>query len=128
VISYTWYEESEGIMKAWFADIFSPSKSIPNRRLIWYAVILFCSLEIIDALITNWAVTAGLVQEGNPLLIQVAGGWSFIILKLIGAGLSGITVLVLHKHFPKLAQATALVISLYYFTVLAWNTGLIVNT
>lgn len=95
-----------------------------SRRTIRLVVMLLVILEILDAVITNRAITAGIVREGNPLLTQIADGWNFILLKTIGAGLSGITLLVLHKHFPRLSLAAAAIIAIYYTLVLAWNSGL----
>jgi hypothetical protein len=99
-----------------------------SRRIIWLVVLLFVLLETLDAAFTNWAVTAGIVREGNPLLTQIAGGWNFMFLKMIGAGLSGITLLVLHKHFPRLSLAAAVIISAYYSAVLVWNSGIVFST
>ncbi len=104
------------------------TRLVLRRRIIWWAVMLFVLLEILDALMTNWAINAGIVREGNPLLTQMAGGWSFMLLKFTGAGLSAITLLALHKYFPRLSLAAAAIISVYYTAVLLWNSGIVFHT
>ena len=71
------------------ADI-AGRKSPAARLGINLVIGLFCILEITDALLTYWAVHAGLVWEGNHLVAQMAGNWGFILLKFTGAILSGI--------------------------------------
>jgi hypothetical protein len=136
---------SRGDMKSWITGISTAFTGRPsdtagqtgsrngtspvlNQRIIWYLVLLFVLLEALDAVITNWAVSTGIVREGNPLLTQMAGGGSFIILKLMGAGLSAITLLALYKYFPRLSLTAATIISFYYTAVLVWNSGIVFNT
>jgi hypothetical protein len=102
-------------------------KSILNRSWIKPAVILFSSLEIMDALITYWAVNRGLVSEGNHLIAQMAGSWNFVLLKVIGAFLSGLILLKLHEHFPRATLAAAVTIALLYSGVLVWNSNMIIH-
>jgi hypothetical protein len=143
---FRWHQNSTGgDMKSWITGIVmvftgkqgkaaglagsrQGTSPVLNQRIIWYIVLLFVLLEILDASMTNWAVTAGIVREGNPLLTQMAGGWNFLLLKLIGAGLSAITLLTLYKHFPRLSLAAASIISIYYTAVLVWNSGMVFNT
>jgi hypothetical protein len=66
------------------------------------------------------------VWEGNHLVAQMAGNWSFILLKFAGAVLSGIILQKLHDHFPGISMGAAVSIALFYSAVLAWNVSMIV--
>lgn len=105
----------------------SARKSLLVRSWIKPAVTIFCFLEMLDALVTYWGVNSGLVEEGNHLIAQMVGSWNFILLKFIGAILSGLILLKLHEHFPKVTLAAAVSISLLYFGVLVWNSNLIIH-
>ncbi|MBN1368575.1 MAG: hypothetical protein JW967_11680 [Dehalococcoidales bacterium] len=102
-------------------------KSLLKNRTIIVIIGLFSVLELVDAFLTNWAINRGLVWEGNPLISGIAGNVDFLILKGAGAILSGLIVLVLFKHFPKLSLATGVSIALFYMVILTWNTGLLLN-
>ena len=103
------------------------SESVVSHRGIMQIIILFCSLEILDAIITYSAVKGGLVWEGNVLTAQIAGNWGFIIIKVVGALLSGLILQKLYEHFPKLSWAAAISITVFYGVVLAWNAGMIIH-
>ena len=103
------------------------NKSFVNYRGIKQIIILFCSLEIMDALVTYWAVNKGLVWEGNHLIAQMVGDWSFIFLKFLGAVLSGLILWILYEHFPKISMAAAVGIALFYGAVLVWNSSMLIN-
>lgn len=105
----------------------SARKSLLASSRIKPAVAIFCFLEMLDASVTYWAVNSGLVAEGNHLIAQMAGSWNFILLKFIGAILSGLILLKLHEHFPKVTLAAAVSISLLYLGVLVWNSNLIIH-
>jgi hypothetical protein len=101
------------------------TNSLINRRYVLFMTVLLCSLEILDGIITHWAVTKGIVREGNPLIIHVAIDWSFVLVKSIGAVLSAMTLIILYKYFPRLSLISATIISFFYVAVLAWNSGII---
>ena len=98
-----------------------------RHRGIMQAVILFCCLEILDTIVTYSAVKGGLVWEGNALIAPIAGAWGFIVIKFIGAVLSGLVLQILHEHFPKASMAAAVSITVFYGAVLAWNSCMILN-
>jgi hypothetical protein len=105
----------------------SERKSVSSRRWIIPVVFLFCFLEILDAVFTCWAVNQGLVWEGNHLVAQMAGHWSFILLKFTGAILSGYVLLKLHEHFPRISLTAAITIACFYSMVLVWNSNMIIH-
>jgi hypothetical protein len=86
-----------------------------------YLVILLCSFEILDGIITHWAVTRGLVQEANPLMAHIAGSWDFLLLKIIGALLCALVLFSVHRYFPKMALIGAQGAVTFYWIVLARN-------
>jgi hypothetical protein len=98
-----------------------------GARGLQQVIFLFCALEMLDALITYFAVNLGLVWEGNYLVAQIAGSWTFILLKFTGAVLSGLVLQRLHAHFPKLSLAAAVSIAVFYGLVLAWNADMIIR-
>ena len=89
---------------------------------------LFCFLEILDAVMTNWAVREALVAEGNSLVANIAGDWNFVLLKIIGAGLSGLAIWIIYRYYPGVALAAAVFIVIYYGVVLTWNSGIIMTS
>ena len=103
------------------------SKPVIHHPWIKPAVAVFCALEIIDGLVTCWAVNRGLISEGNHLIAQMAGSWNFVLLKVIGAILSGFILLKLSEHFPKITTAAAVSIALLYSGVLVWNSSIIIH-
>jgi hypothetical protein len=102
-------------------------KSIIHHPWIKPAIAIFCALEIIDGLVTYWAVNQGLISEGNHLIAQMAGSWNFVLLKVIGAILSGFILLKLSEHFPKITTTAAVSIALLYGGVLVWNSNMIIH-
>ncbi len=108
--------------------VYSDIKALIKNRGIVSIVALFALLEIIDASLTFWAVSNGLIREGNSLIANIAGNLNFLLLKTAGALISALIVLVLYKYFPRLSLATGISIIMFYFIVLTWNTGLIIST
>jgi hypothetical protein len=106
---------------------FAESKPVIHHPWVKPAVAVFCALEIIDGLVTYWAVNRGLISEGNHLIAQMAGSWNFVLLKVIGAILSGFILLKLSEHFPKITTAAAVSIALLYGGVLVWNSSIIIH-
>ena len=90
-------------------------------------IILFCVLEMLDAIITHLAVKAGLVWEGNPLIVNIAGDLNFLFLKGAGVILSGLVLFILYKHFRRLSLIAASSIAVFYGAVLAWNSRILIN-
>jgi len=105
----------------------SAEKSNAFSRGLVQVIILFCALEMLDALFTYIAVNSGLVWEGNHLVAQMAGNWIFVLIKFVGAVLSGLVLQKLHAYFPKLALGAAISIAVFYGLVLAWNSGMIIR-
>lgn len=99
-----------------------------TRRGMAPVIGLLCFLEILDAVMTSWAVREGLVTEGNSLVANIAGDWNFIVLKVVGAGLSGLAIWIIYRYFPRISLATAVFIIIYYGIVLTWNSGIIMTS
>jgi Domain of unknown function (DUF5658) len=143
-VKYIYQNQIETHMKLWFQpkgitvtnEPDKPSgqgagnvkrESIIHHPWVKPAVAIFCALEIIDGMVTYWAVNRGLISEGNHLIAQMAGSWNFVVLKVIGAILSGFILLKLSEHFPKITTAAAVSIAVLYGGVLVWNSSIIIH-
>lgn len=82
-------------------------------------------MEMLDAIVTHLAVKGGLVWEGNPFIADVVGNVEFIFLKAAGVFLSGLILMILYKHFPRMSLVAAITIAAFYVFVLSWNSGML---
>jgi len=98
---------------------------LPQADTVKYAIASLGCLQIIDAILTRGAVSAGVARELNPLLASMAGDWSFVVFKVAGAILSVVALLVVYRRFPKAAGAASTAAVSFYGLVLIWNLGAI---
>jgi hypothetical protein len=91
-----------------------------NRYFI-LALLLFCSLQALDGILTHCAINGGLVQEANWLVERVVGEGSFPLFKLAGAFLCVILLWFIHERFPRLALLTISTLLIFYSIVVTWN-------
>ncbi len=85
------------------------------------ALALLCIFELLDGLLTRWAVTTGLAREWNPLIAGRASHWSFLLLKIAGALACVAALWLLHRRFPRTAVISTCAVVAFYFIVLSWN-------
>ncbi len=85
---------------------------------------LLVALEAADGIFTYSAVGRGLVREGNPLMMSLAGTGNFLIIKIAGAIVCALLLWLLYKRFPRISLATASSIVVFYAGVLTWNLGI----
>lgn len=88
-----------------------------------YLLPLIFGFELIDGLLTNFAVARGMVHELNPFMVAIAGNVIFLPLKIVGALVSIVCLWWLSKRFPRLAIGSASFIVLLYGMILIWNFG-----
>ncbi len=88
-------------------------------------LLLMCSVEIADGVITHFLVRHGQFQEGNPLMASIVDNGSFVPLKLLGALICVPALLALYRRFPRLAVATISSVVAFYGTVIAWNVSVV---
>ncbi len=82
---------------------------------------LMVALESADGFFTHSAVGKNLVREGNPLMQNIAGNSSFLLLKIVGALLSALLLWIIYRRFPRASLAAATGVVVFYTAVLTWN-------
>jgi len=82
---------------------------------------LLFGLEIMDGIVTRWAVTSGAVHEWNHFTAAMAGDWQFLLLKVLGAAVSAFALWLVYRRFPTMARVGANCIVIFYVMVLCWN-------
>lgn len=92
------------------------------------ALALLCAFELLDGLLTRWAVTNGIADEWNPIVAANAANWSFVLLKLAGAAACVALLWTVHRRFPRMAMISTNVVVAFYVAVLLWNATTIVRS
>ena len=85
------------------------------------ALVLLGLLEVVDGVVTRWAVTAGVAGEWNPLLVGRVTGASFVLAKILGAAACVALLWLVSRRFPKIAAISATSVAAFYALVLVWN-------
>jgi len=85
------------------------------------ALAVLCAFEVLDGVITRWAVSGGLVREANPLLANAVTTWGYVILKIAGAAACAVLLWLLHRRFPRIASFSATSVVAFYGFVIIWN-------
>ena len=85
------------------------------------ALALLCAFEVLDAVITRWAVSGGLAREANPLLASAATTWGYVVLKTAGAAVCAVLLWLLNRRFPRIASFSATSVAAFYGFVIIWN-------
>jgi hypothetical protein len=88
---------------------------------------LLCAFESLDAVITRWAVSGGLVREANPLLANAATTWGYVALKVAGAVACALLLWLLSRRFPRIASVSAASVTAFYGFVIVWNAAAILR-
>jgi hypothetical protein len=83
-------------------------------------------LEVADGVVTNILIKKDIAQEGNPVLVNVAGGTGFLIIKIVGVLLAALILWDIRRRHPRLAFWTASVFLLVYIGIVVWNLHLLV--
>lgn len=86
---------------------------------------LLLGLQVADGVLTWWAVSAGMAQEWNSCVANLAGSWYFPVIKVAGAIVSALALWGVYGRFPKTALMGAGSIVVLYSTILVWNSGII---
>ena len=100
------------------------SRRISEGFIMKYLItllLLLCGLETLDGVLTQGAVTNGLVQEANPLMAHIVHEGNFLLLKIAGALLCAMILWNLYQRFPKLALSATSGIVVFYGMVMVWN-------
>lgn len=78
-------------------------------------------LEVLDGLITYFLVGGGFGQEGNPLLVGLAGDVSLLPVKALGGLLCALLLWDAYKRRPKLGILTAWCAVALLGGIVVWN-------
>ena len=92
------------------------------------ALALLCVFELVDGLLTRWAVTTGIASEWNPIIGGRVSDWSFVLLKIAGAAACAAALWLVHRRFPRMALISTNFVVALYFVVLSWNVTTLVRS
>ncbi len=81
-------------------------------------------LEITDGALTHFLVRAGLGREGNPFLLPLVGGTTFLILKVVGVLLCALILWDIYQHYPKVAVIATSCFTGVYGAIVLWNVSI----
>ncbi len=87
-------------------------------RLLLYTLF---ALVVSDGLITTFLITQGLAYEGNPFLQGLVTKEYFLLLKVLGASFSTLTLFVIYKRRPKLSLIIIICFVFLYTVIVYWN-------
>jgi hypothetical protein len=101
--------------------------SISQHRLHLFEILAIPAalLSLGDALVTQYLVGLGRVDEGNPLMLRLLAGNQFLLFKFTGTAICLLLLWGVSKRFPRLSGATALFMMLFYCGVLIWNSSVL---
>ena len=110
-----------GKMKQIFGAITSTGRG--HMKYLLGVLVLFV---LLDGLVTEYLVSAGLAREGNPLLEPMVGNLGFLVVKAGGALLCALILWDVYKRFPRIAIGATWCFVLAYGLVLAWNSSILI--
>ena len=84
-------------------------------------------MDLADGILTNALIQRGIAQEGNPVLMNIAGGTRFLIIKVLGILLAAFILWDIHRRHPRLAFWTSSAVLLIYAGIVAWNLHLLLS-
>jgi hypothetical protein len=92
-----------------------------------YLLGLLVGFVISDGVLTYLLVGNGVAHEGNPFLVPVLAGGSFLMLKVVGTILCVIILWDLYKRFPMLALISTSCFVAAYGAIVLWNFGVLLS-
>jgi hypothetical protein len=84
-------------------------------------------MDIADGFLTNALINSGIAREGNPVLMDVAGGTRFMVIKILGVLLAVLILWDIHRRHPRLAFWVSSVFLLIYAGIVSWNLHLLLT-
>lgn len=99
---------------------FPESLHIESRTVRHTLYVLF-GIILADGIISQFLVTGGYGSEGNPFLMSLAGGKSFLAIKIAGAFLATLFLWIKYNARPKLIHTVAVVALGFYTAIVYWN-------
>lgn len=93
---------------------------IENRTVRYTLCVLF-GIIVADGVISQFLVTGGYGSEGNPFLMSLVGGESFLPMKIAAAFLVTLFLWVKYNASPRLVNTVAVVALGFYTALVYWN-------
>jgi len=86
-----------------------------------YLLGLIGMFELLDGLLTSWAIKSQHVLEGNLFVSAISGSWYYLFIKMLGGVVSITALWMVGKRFPKIGIFATSIIFVFYAGVLTWN-------
>jgi len=96
------------------------SLHIESRTVRLMLCVLF-GIIVADGVISQFLVTGGYGSEGNPFLVSLVGGESFLAIKIAAALLVTLFLWVKYNTSPRLVNTVAVVALGFYTALVYWN-------
>ena len=92
-----------------------------ESRTVRYVLCVLFGIIVADGLISQFLVTGGYGSEGNPFLMSLVGGGSFLAIKIAAAFLVTLFLWVKYNANPRLVYTVAVVALGFYTIIVYWN-------
>jgi hypothetical protein len=92
-----------------------------ESRTVRYTLYVLFGIIVADGLLSQFLVTGGYGSEGNPLLMSLVGGESFLGIKIAGAFLATLFLWIKYNARPRLVNTVAVVALAFYTAIVYWN-------
>jgi hypothetical protein len=92
-----------------------------ESRTVRYTLCVLFGIIVADGLISQFLVTGGYGSEGNPFLMSLVGGESFLAIKIAAAFLVTLLLWIKYNANPRLVYTVAVVALIFYTAVVYWN-------
>jgi hypothetical protein len=79
------------------------------------------ALEIADGFLTNFLIQSDLAKEGNPLLLDLAGGPGFLIIKVVGVIAAAFVLWDIYRRYRRVALVVTACFVVLYGGIACWN-------
>lgn len=92
-----------------------------DNRTVRYTLFVLFGIIVADGLISQFLVVGGYGSEGNPFLMSLVGGESFLAIKIAGAFLATLLLWIKYNTSPRLVNAVAVAALAFYTAIVYWN-------
>lgn len=92
-----------------------------ESRTVRYTLCVLFGIIVADGVISQFLVTGGYGSEGNPFLMSLVGGESFLAIKIAAAFLVTLFLWVKYNTSPRLVNKVAVVALGFYTALVYWN-------
>jgi hypothetical protein len=96
-----------------------------SNKKILYLLAALVSLIVLDALLTQYFVPSGKVNEANPFIEPLVGQPGFMILKIVGALICAVLLWDVHRRFPRVGVIATWIAVVGYGAIVLWNASLV---